>query len=366
MERSFSNVGLSKGPSLPMRNNLLSFLATAQALEIEFLPITWQTARKAMGQGGTSRITQAPANIQMSLAFKVVKDEEKIEKTEAELFQMVTNEITVLGHPSVKEHPNIAQLQALCWDVSDEKVWPVLVFEKSQFEDLYSFVTLPVEEDLDVHQRLKLCIDVGEAMIYMHSHSKSLRLSELWASLSDVSKDIIHGDIKPQNVLIFKNHDGTYTARVIDFGFSTCYADDTDLIAVAISRPWNAPEHSRRSKLWTPLEAKKLDYFSFGISCLWILFEKELSAPIPPFRKAAFWGGNESPCSLSEQSIEILQTSKADRNLPLLAQWLLDAEKGLNDDERAALKDFFTSVLDEDQDRRDMEAGKLFQKYARI
>ena len=33
--------------------------------------------------------------------------------------------------------------------------------------------------------------------------------------------DIIHGDIKPQNVLVFKDSVGKTTVRVTDFGYST-------------------------------------------------------------------------------------------------------------------------------------------------
>lgn len=115
--------------------------------------------------------------------------------------------------------------------------------------------------------------------------------------------------------------------------------------------------------MWTPPEAKKMDLFSFGMLCLWILFEEDLSAPMPSFRKAAFWGGHEISCSLPGQSREILRISKVERHLPLLAQWLLEAEKSLNDDEKAALKEFFSSVLDGDQDRRDIGAGNLFKRY---
>lgn len=173
MERCFSNVGLFRAPALPTRHNFLSFLATAQALGIEILPITWQSAIKEIGRGGTSRINQAPANITTSLAFKQVKDEEKLKRTEAEIFQTLSNEITVLGHPPIQEHPNIVKLQGICWDISsDGRVWPVLVFEKSQFDDLYSFATRPIGKELNIHHRLKLCVDIGEAIIYMHSHSK--------------------------------------------------------------------------------------------------------------------------------------------------------------------------------------------------
>lgn len=173
MELFFSKVSLSKVPDASTRHNFLSFLATAQALRIDFLPITWQSARQEIGEGGTSRIHEAPANIRMSLAFKRVSDKEKLSETEAKIFQMLNNEIIVLGHPSIQEHPNIAKLQGICWDISsDGKVWPVLVFEKSQFDDLYSFAARPVGKELNIHHRLRFCVEIGEAITYMHSHSR--------------------------------------------------------------------------------------------------------------------------------------------------------------------------------------------------
>ncbi len=174
MELSSSRVSLSKLPNTTIRHNFLSFLATAQALEIEFLPITWQFAQqKEIRHGGTSRVDQALANVQTSLAFKRIDDKTKLEKSEADIFHMLSNELIVLGHRSIQEYPHIARLQGICWDISsDGKVWPVLVFEKSHFEDMYRFATRPIGKDLDIHQRLKLCVDIGEAIIYMHSHSK--------------------------------------------------------------------------------------------------------------------------------------------------------------------------------------------------
>ncbi|KAL9100712.1 MAG: hypothetical protein Q9163_003938, partial [Psora crenata] len=297
------------------------------------------------GEGGTSKISQAFANMQMCLAFKRIDHDKEPGKSEAEIFEMLTNEITVLGHPSIQEHPNIALLQGICWDItSDGKVWPVLVFEKSRFDDLYNFARRPVGKELDIHHRLKLCVEIGNAIMYMHSYN------------------IIHGDVKPENVLIFKDHNGTFTARLIDFGYSTRYARDTDLHTMAATKPWNAPEHNRYHKLWTRFEAKKMDYFSFGMLCLWVLFEKDLSASTLSFRKTVFRRGCEVSCSSPEQLKDILQDSKADGKLPLLAQELVDAEIGLKDNERTALKEFFISVLDERQDRRDIGAGNLLKR----
>ena len=145
----------------------------------------------------------------------------------------------------------------------------------------------------------------------------------------NVSTDIIHGDIKPQNVLIFKGHDGEYTARVTDFGYSTRYANDINFIVMPRSWPWFAPEHDRDNRMWRSFEAKRMDYFSFDLSCLWFLFEKELSASISPFEKTAFGERYKIPYSLYEQSIEILHKVKVNQKLSLLAQRLLKADKNL-------------------------------------
>jgi serine/threonine protein kinase len=92
---------------------------------------------------------------------------------------------------------------------------------------------------------------------------------------------IIHGDIKPENVLIFKKHPDApdavnFTAKIIDFGYSTRYEDDDEYILMPRSRPWNAPEHCFKCK---PVEARKMDLYSFGMLCLWVMFEKHLSNP---------------------------------------------------------------------------------------
>ena len=116
--------------------------------------------------------------------------------------------------------------------------------------------------------------------------------------------------------------------------------------------------------MWTSSEARKLDVFSFGMLCLWTLFEKELSELLPTFRVPQSQRSDESTCSVFGQSIATLEAFKVNGDLLLLAQRLLKAVKTLSDDESGALRVFFTSVLDDDQDRRDMSAGNVFKRYA--
>ena len=82
----------------------------------------------------------------------------------------------MLGHPVIREHPNVVELEGICWDVQSEgKVWPVLVFQKTQPGDLESFMELPAGRDLSIKDRLKLCMDVGTAIMDMHSNRRSFK-----------------------------------------------------------------------------------------------------------------------------------------------------------------------------------------------
>ena len=152
--------------------DLITFLAVAQRMQVNILPITWQSARGLVGRGGTSRINEASVDLHTSFAFKCVLNRQKREFPKAKIFQTLISEIVVLGHPLLREHPNIVELQGICWDVPSDEVWPVLVFEKTQFGDLYNFLTLPVGRDLCTIERLKLCVDIGTAISDMHFNGR--------------------------------------------------------------------------------------------------------------------------------------------------------------------------------------------------
>jgi serine/threonine protein kinase len=75
-------------------------------------------------------------------------------------------------------------------------------------------------------------------------------------------------------VLLFEEGTGLYTAKVADFGFSTYfYEEQEDLIQVPKSVPWTAPEHHAR--YFTSQSARAMDIYSFGMLCLWLLFDNE-------------------------------------------------------------------------------------------
>jgi hypothetical protein len=174
--RLFQTAAPAKCTQTETQCDFLAFLSIAQNLEIDFLPITWQPALDNIGQGGTARIPQALINLQMSFAFKrlVSTAQAQTEMDEIGKFRALIAEISVLRHPSIRNHPNIIRLEGVCWDVvsNSEKVWPVLVFEKAQHGDLHTFMGQAEGKRLTIEERLNVCIDIARAVMDMHSSSK--------------------------------------------------------------------------------------------------------------------------------------------------------------------------------------------------
>ena len=95
--------------------------------------------------------------------------------------------------------------------------------------------------------------------------------------LSKTNKGIgvIHGDIKPQIVLVFKDSiSRKITVKVANFGYSTLTMGNSGNVLLPKPRPWNAPEHHPGG--FEAHEAKKMDVYSFGMLCLWALFGDRL------------------------------------------------------------------------------------------
>jgi serine/threonine protein kinase len=85
---------------------------------------------------------------------------------------------------------------------------------------------------------------------------------------------IVHGDVKPQNILVM-DVDESIEPQVADFGYSRSFNSPEQLITVSRTPPWYAPEVRKQMAGYFPSDAIKTDLFSFGMLCLWALFDDD-------------------------------------------------------------------------------------------
>lgn len=172
--RYYSDFAVSSTQPVGIPCSIITFLASLQEWKVDVLPITWQAAESALGSGATSRVNEAPQTVHRSFACKQLSVKHKALCTSDNSLRMMLNEIAILSHPSVRKHPNIIELEGVCWDVeSESRVWPALVFDKARWGDLANFVNSTEWETLSANSRMSLCSDIGQALFFMHDQSKS-------------------------------------------------------------------------------------------------------------------------------------------------------------------------------------------------
>ena len=162
--------GQSAGSTSNHKYDFLDFLAVAQSLKVDFLPITWEPALDKVGEGGTAKIPQSLINIQTAFAFKRLEHPLSAEKRSRNWRALIA-EISVLAHSASRCHPNIINIEGICVDVIDggEEVWPVLVLEKTQLGDLNRFMAIGPGRELDLNTRLDILFDVALAVRDLHA-----------------------------------------------------------------------------------------------------------------------------------------------------------------------------------------------------
>ncbi|PVI08328.1 kinase-like protein [Periconia macrospinosa] len=316
---------------------LISFLGLAQRLNVKFLPNRWMTGLQLLGNrghGGQATILETP-----SLAFKRFKPRNPYYDDQGDRFQEPVNELIALKSDTIHKHAHMTQLKGLCWDFAENnKVYPVFVFDMSSLGDLYYFASAGEGQNMAFNERLQLCVDIGLALRSLHS------------------VDIVHGDVKPRNVIIFES-DQRYIAKVNDFGFATMFLDERDAKAMPRSPIWSAPEWHDRSFLLDA--AKKMDVFSFGMLCLWLLSDIDLAEDVPSYPEWTNPPGQfisfDERRPLHQNCFELWKLQHLDNFIPLAA-FLVNQQTGSFGEETArGLLAFFKHTLSIDPNERSVD-----------
>ena len=159
-----------------VQSDLIAFLSVAQKCDVDYLPITWQPALNTLGIGGSGTISQSTFITERPLAFKRFHDRDFENPYGG--FLPVMSEVLILSQPPIRNHPNIVDLEGICWEIkpSTEKAVPVLVFEKASW-DLQQFMNVREGMDISFEDRLKICANIGDAIMALHAYGISIHAS---------------------------------------------------------------------------------------------------------------------------------------------------------------------------------------------
>ncbi|KAM1753087.1 hypothetical protein ACFX12_005714 [Malus domestica] len=149
-------------------------------------------------------------------------------------------EVNVIGQT---HHKNLVRLFGYC----DEGQQRLLVYEFLSNGTLASFLFSDIKPSW--RQRIEIAYGVAKGLLYLHEECRT---------------QIIHCDIKPQNILL----DDYYTPLISDFGLAKLLLmnQSQTLTAIRGTRGYVAPEWFRSLPITT-----KVDVYSFGVVLLEII-----------------------------------------------------------------------------------------------
>lgn len=206
---------------------------------------------KEIGSGGIGKVLKAVDLLrQETVAIKVLVS------PEPELIARFKAEFTLLKK---LHHSNIINVFDFGFDVRQEPYFVMEYVESTKWQEFF--------QPLNFHKFYSLLLQILSTLDFLHS------------------KEIIHGDIKPSNILVATSPDGELTVKFTDFGFAQ-HEKPEESSWWKGTLPYLAPEIIRGER-HTP----QADLYSVGVLIYDILFGK------PPFEE-------EDPMALAKSHLE--------------------------------------------------------------
>lgn len=187
-------------------------------------------------------------------------------------------EVRVLSDSLLRNHRNIVDLLGVSWEElggEDEtqgqpfrSIRPILIVELAcpQYPTLDKYFKYLARQNMriDLDTKVSIVCDVADALSAVHLCG------------------VIHGDIKPQNILLFrKGPNEPLIAKLSDFGGSQPPTDDEEAsiqeFPVLGTDYWNPPEvHNAKGQPTLASRKVTRDYYSMGLLVYYVLFEEML------------------------------------------------------------------------------------------
>lgn len=202
-----------------------------------------------MGGWVVEKVTAAPVRPKYVVykSARVAFKENGFPKTpqDRRALQSVLTEFHVLLHPPLLAHPNIIDFLGLAWGSNHADPYhrlPVLVVEYASRGTLADVQLRgpPLANRL----KAELCLGVARGLEALHSCG------------------IVHGDMKPENILVFSGEGQDLRPKLADFGFAVVEDTEPSEVLIGGTRTWCAPE------AFSPVRADRIkltDVYSLGL-----------------------------------------------------------------------------------------------------
>lgn len=202
-------------------------------------------------------------------------------------------ELRVRNHAPLRSHPHIARLRGIGWDFEDQEATiprPILLEElapQGALDNLWknwNFVRMTFKS------RLEFCRDIADGLQALHRC------------------DVVHGDVKPENILVFPREDtrDAFLVKLTDFGHSVLEQDGLEGLP-AFTPPWCAPEVTQKA-IMTFQEMVATDYYSYGLVVLSIMIGRAFHTAFQVVESIKRDG------SILERSVGLIQKEDKENN----------------------------------------------------
>ncbi|KAF8666118.1 hypothetical protein HU200_053833 [Digitaria exilis] len=227
---TYCTTTIKEVPSLHSSNNIGLPLKAFTFAELEKATSGFQ---EVLGTGASGIVYKGKLQDDLGTYIAV----KKIDKLEQETEKEFTAEVQTIGRT---HHRNLVGLLGFCNEGKER----LLVYEFMVNGSLNKFLFGDVR--LQWNLRAQLALEVAKGLLYLHE---------------ECSTQIIHCDIKPQNILL----DGNFTAKISDFGLAKLLRTNQTQTNTGIrgTRGYVAPEWFKSIGI-----TAKVDVYSFGVILL--------------------------------------------------------------------------------------------------
>lgn len=173
----------------------------------------------------------------------------------------IRDEVNALCRAPFRHHRNIVKLLGwgLCLDeledeAADEPRVPLLLLERAE-ASLDGFLQTA---NVSYEKLRRICLDIGRGLQAIH-----------WAGFC-------HGDLKTSNILVFRDGNDSFLAKICDFGLSQ--SPEVEEAPYQGSYGWTPLRGSQRL---APGNVQRCDIFAYGL-VIWSIFTRTCGSPLPP------------------------------------------------------------------------------------